>query len=116
MMNKKIEVIKETSDYLYNLKKGIRKCVNYIQEGNEAAAINLIPLIADGIDWVINVVRLTLDVQKNKLDISEINNHLVEMIDAMENEDYILVGDLFNYEMLPILNQIQKEFVSILED
>ncbi|MCQ2022251.1 hypothetical protein [Clostridium butyricum] len=116
MISEKIEVIKDAYDYLKSLKKGIVDCVNCIQEGNEVEAMKLIPLIADGIDWIINVVRVTKDAQKNELDIYKINSHLEEMIYAMENEDYILVGDLFNYEILPILNEIEEEFKLILEN
>jgi len=33
---------------------------------------------------------------------------LHEMLQAMENEDYLLLGDLLNYELIPLLNELKK--------
>lgn len=108
MENEKIEVLKTADEYLYDLKKGINNLCELIQSGKEQEGVNLIAQVADGIKWIIDAVTLTKDVQKNEIDSSELDEQIEEIVEALENEDYILVGDLFNYEILPILENIHE--------
>lgn len=108
MNSEKIEVLNTANEYLDNLKKGVSDISELIQEGKEQEGINLIPQVADGLQWLIQAVNLTKDVHKKEINIKEIDEHLAEMVEALENEDYILVGDLFNYEILPILEKIHE--------
>lgn len=108
LMNEQIEVLSTANEYMENLKSGINKLVDYIQGGEEQSGIELIPDIADGIGWIIDVVNLTRESQKENIDISMIDEKLSEVVEAIENEDYILVGDLFNYEILPILESVHE--------
>ena len=125
-MNKeKIEVLQTANDYMNNLENGIVNLANMIQEGKEQEAITIIPQVVDGIEWVIQVITLTKEVQKNEIGVEALNDQLQEIIEALENEDYILVAavefdqelmqptyrlidDLFNYEILPILEDIHE--------
>ncbi|VDG69326.1 Uncharacterised protein [Clostridium carnis] len=108
-MNKeKIEVLQTANDYMNNLKDGIVNLANMIQEGKEQEAITIIPQVVDGIEWIVQVITLTKEVQKNEIGVEALNDQLQEIIEALENEDYILVGDLFNYEILPILEEIHE--------
>ena len=108
-MNKeKIEALQTANEYMDNLKKGIIDLSNMIQEGKEQQAISVIPQVVDGLQWIIQVVSLTREVQKNEIKLEGLNDQLQEIIEALENEDYILVGDLFNYEILPILENIHE--------
>lgn len=108
-MNKeKIEVLQTANDYMNNLKDGIVNLANMIREGKEQEAITIIPQVVDGIEWIIQVITLTKEVQKNEMGVEALNDQLQEIIEALENEDYILVGDLFNYEILPILEEIHE--------
>lgn len=109
MNNEKIDALRSADEYLYNLKNGIKNIVELIQEGKEYEGINFISQVADGIDWVVSVIKLTKDIQKNEIEIEDINEHIEEIIEALENEDYILISDLFNYEILPILDRIHDE-------
>lgn len=109
MNNDKLEAIISADEYLYNLKKGVKNIVELIQEGKEQEGINLISQVADGIDWVASVVKLTKDIQKNEIEMEDINEHIETIIEALENEDYILISDLFNYEILPILERVHDE-------
>lgn len=108
MNNEKIEALQTANEYMNNLKNGIVNLANMIQEGREQEAINVIPQVVDGIQWVVQVIDLTKEVQKNEIGYEGLNEHLEEIIEALENEDYILVGDLFNYEILPILENIHE--------
>ena len=108
-MDEKFEALQTADEYLDKLKNGINKAINLIEEGNESRGCNYIADIAEGIDWVVKVVILTSDIQKEKIDYNSINEKLSEVVEALENEDYILLGDLFKYEILPLLDTIHKQ-------
>ncbi|MGL4452587.1 MAG: hypothetical protein ACRCTZ_15585 [Sarcina sp.] len=107
-MNEKIEVLQTANEYLFNLKSGINNLVLLMNEEKEQQACGLIPDIAEGIGWILDVARLTSDITGEVEGIDEIDNFLSEIVEALENEDYILVSDLFNYEILPILENLHE--------
>ncbi|AVP54248.1 hypothetical protein K144313037_15250 [Clostridium tetani] len=107
-MEQKSEVLETAKNYIGNLKGGIDSIFNYISQGKENDALSLIPDFAEGIEWLSQVLVLTKDVHKKDLNMNELNDLLNEVVEAIENEDYILVGDLFKYEIYEILDQIQQ--------
>lgn len=115
-MENKLEVLKDAYNYIDNLNSGIEELGNSINSGNEEKGVKLIPLICDGIEWVIQVISLTKDMQKEKISIEDLNEKLEETIEALDNEDFILVGDLFSYEIAPILNEIKNKFGELVND
>jgi hypothetical protein len=112
-MNNQVEVLVTVEEYIYELKKGITNVVQYIQDGQEQSAFKLIGQIADGIEWLLQAIKLTKDYHQGKVSDNNINEKLSEIVEALENEDYVLVSDLFNYEILEVLDIIQKEINNI---
>lgn len=115
MYNEKIELLKSVDNYLFNLINGIEKFIMSLKSGNEIDGISNLPYILDGIEYVSKAITLTNDVQKNEIQLDDLNIQLKEIIEAFENEDYILVGDLFNYELLPIIRNFHKNIKLSLE-
>ena len=111
-MSEKIEALGSANEYLFNLKNGINTVVKLINEEKESEGLGMIPDVADGIAWVLDVARLTEDIIGGIEGLSEINSFLSEIVEALENEDYILVSDLFNYEILPILENLHQSIRS----
>lgn len=107
-MEQKLEALETAKNYINNLKEAIDKIYNYISEGKENNAIALIPSFTEGIEWLSQVLVLTKDVHKKDLNIDGLNDVLKEVVEAIENEDYILVGDLFKYEIYQALDEVQK--------
>ncbi|ARC85327.1 hypothetical protein U732_1470 [Clostridium argentinense CDC 2741] len=106
------DVIITCNEYIDKLKKdGILKLINSIQGGNEEEALTLIPLIADGLQWIIEVVEKTKDIQIEKINTDKLLENLGEINTALENEDYILMSDIFEFEILEELNSIQRLLV-----
>ncbi len=114
-MEKQLEALVTANEYIGKLKTGIEELVNKINSGQENNGVLLIPNIADGLQWLISVIELTKDYHKGSISIEDIKEKLPEVIEALENEDYVLVGDLFNYELLPALVNIQEEIKKLLE-
>ena len=107
-MNEKIEALKTADKYMYNLKKGIQSVVEKFQGGMENDALNLLPFVIDGLQWMAQVITLTKDVQKGEINLFKFNSKLKEVVEAIENEDYVLIGDLFEYEIIPMLEDTHK--------
>ncbi|WP_315077708.1 hypothetical protein [uncultured Clostridium sp.] len=113
-MNNEFEVLVTANEYIDNLKNGANKVTDYIEVGNEQEGIGLIPLIADGVEWLLNAIDLTKNIHKGTIDTIKISEKLCEIVEALENEDYILVGDLFKYEILDILEEIQNNIKKVI--
>lgn len=115
-MEEQIEALKTACEYIDNLKNGIEDLVNKINSGEEHNGVSLIPTIADGLDWIVNIIKLTNDLHKGGISTENTNEILEQIIEALENEDYVLIGDLFNYEFLPVLENIQVSIRKIVFD
>ncbi|KOM96830.1 hypothetical protein ACP49_14880 [Clostridium botulinum] len=113
-MELKFESLKTASEYIGNLKIGIINASESFQSDNENKALESIPLIIDGIEWLVQVIQLTKDIQKSEISLDGLNEKLEKIIEAVENSDFILVGDLFQYELMPIIEEIEKNIDSTL--
>lgn len=114
MDNINMETLKKTYEYFEKLIDGINEVVNCIQEGNEIIGMKKIISVFDGIEYISNAVVLTKDIQKEIIELDDLNAQLNEILDAFENEDYILIGDLLNYELLPVIEEMKnKVLISI---
>lgn len=107
MNNKELEVLNTAKEYIEKLISGINEVVGYIQSGKEKQAIEMIPLIAEGIGYIIDVIEvLNIEIDKDKT-IGNLNGQLGEIVDGIENNDYILIADILNYEIVPIMDKIK---------
>lgn len=103
------EALKTVNEYLYKLKDGIKNISDLIQEGREAESFNVIAQVADGLQWVDEAFNATKEYHNNELNLEKTNEFIEEISEALENEDYILVSDLFTYEITPIIEDLQLD-------
>lgn len=94
-------------DYLLRLIPAIGKCAGYYQTGRIADGSNLLVEMIDGLNWVIAVTAKD-KVMEDK-NIGEVNTMLAETVKALENQDYILAGDVLEYEILPLMQEIMNK-------
>lgn len=114
-MQEKIDVLITAKEYIERLEKGIESIVYYIEIENEMEACRIISDATEGIQWLLDAIRLTEEVHNNQLATKDIEGFLAEIVEALENEDYILVGDLFNYEVLPQLSDIKNKMDMVIK-
>ncbi|SHK14381.1 hypothetical protein SAMN02745883_01365 [Caminicella sporogenes DSM 14501] len=108
------EVLNGLYMYLERLISGIIKTAELYQGGNEGKANENMIDIIDGINWIIEGITATSEIQKEKINITDMNEYFDEIVQAFENSDYILLSDLLEYEIVPVLkNWKEKIFVSI---
>jgi predicted RNase H-like nuclease (RuvC/YqgF family) len=48
------------------------------------------------LQWVIQVINLNKELYNEESQIEELNEKLNEALEAFQNQDYILIGDLLN--------------------
>lgn len=96
----KMEVIHTLVEYTGRLINGVNEAVDSFHEGMEGRGMDLVVQIIDGLKWTMEAISLTLDVQVETIDISEMVEPFNEMVEALENLDYVLIGDLLEYEIL----------------
>ena len=111
-MDNKIELLKTTSEYILSLKHSIEQIIEYLQNDSEAEGLSLIGEVASNLSLLFEAIESTKDCQKQEINLNELNEKLNEIVEAMENGDTVLIGDLFQYELIPILGNMQK----IIED
>jgi len=109
MINKNID---NADAYLIRLIPGIEKSVELFRIGNEQEANKFFVKIVDGIDWFSQVLDIILTAKEISPDtvfegksIQDRRTSLVDltqqMVDANKNQDWVLLADLLEYEILP---------------
>ena len=109
IINKNIE---NADAYLIRLIPGIEKSVELFRMGNEQEANKFFINIIDGIDWLSQVLDMILAAKAISPDtvfdgksIQDRRASLVgltqQMVDANKNQDWVLLADLLEYEILP---------------
>ena len=109
IINKNIE---NADAYLIRLIPGIEKSVELFRMGNEQEANKFFINIIDGIDWLSQVLDMILAAKAISPDtvfdgksIQDRQASLVDftqqMVDANKNQDWVLLADLLEYEILP---------------
>lgn len=98
------DVLTTLNGYLSKLMPAIKDCASHYQSGQLSEGLNLLINIIEGLDWVIKIAATNIEMQENHM--RETNLKLNEIVKALENEDYVLVGDLLEYEILPAMQEI----------
>lgn len=115
MYTEKKEFLQTICEYIDKLIKGLLDVSQLIHEGSEMEASKNMINVFEGIDYIIKAVTLIDEMQEAKNHIEELNEQLSAIIEAFENEDYVLIGDLFEYELVPVVQNLKKEFENIME-
>ena len=109
IINKNIE---NADAYLIRLIPGIEKSVELFRMGNEQEANKFFINIIDGIDWLSQVLDMILtakaispdtvfdgkSIQDRRASLGDLTQ---QMVDANKNQDWVLLADLLEYEILP---------------
>ncbi|HDK7155691.1 TPA: hypothetical protein PTV43_000802 [Clostridium botulinum] len=105
-MNKeKLEVLNTAKDYMINLNSAIIKSAEYLQNGDYFNGTDLIISITDGLEWIVQLITLRKDIYEKDMEVNKLIDNAKEVVEAFENEDYVLIGDLLQYEISPIIEE-----------
>jgi hypothetical protein len=110
-MDKKTQLFLDTIEHLEYVMGITNKIVGNFAANKEFEANNYILKFIDEINITIEAINITKDMQTNSIDTNEINEALNPIIEALENQDFVLISDLFEYEIFPILERWKDELI-----
>lgn len=113
-MNKQIETLESAYDYIRRLCQGIEENIELYRSGRETEANEMFIQVVDGFTWVVDALALTRDAQADAIDFSNTKEICGEMIEALENKDTVLIADMLEYEVLPLLDNWHEAIGMIL--
>lgn len=102
-LEKQYETIEMAKPYISKMKNGIQEAIKLFEEGKNSEAVEICSFIEEGSNWISEVARLTKDIQSKDLEETLLDSKIEELAEAYENEDYTLMSDLLQYEILPII-------------
>lgn len=101
-----IETIESMENYLPKLIKALEEMAEHFQNGAQNEAIHQLPTAFEGIEWIVSAINgLRNNGYFIDLEVLTLNKFLIEVEDALKNQDYILLADLLEYEIKPILEE-----------
>ncbi|HDK7174847.1 hypothetical protein KQI45_07620 [Clostridium sporogenes] len=115
MSRGKLEVLNTAKEYMINLNNAIMKSADYLQNGDYFNGTNLIISITDGLEWIVQLITLRKDIYKDNMEVNKLIDNIKEVVEAFENQDYILIGDLLQYEISPIIEEYYDRTLLLLE-
>ncbi|TFE03941.1 hypothetical protein [Jeotgalibacillus salarius] len=91
-------------EYIPRLIQASEKIGEYLQAGEQYRGMKLLPDLFEGIQWVTNAIK---GIEKNHISLDlnteDINKYLIEIEQTLKNQDFVLLADLLEYEISPIL-------------
>ena len=100
-------------DYLKKLIPGFEQAADLFRAGNEQEANKYYLQILDGIEWFSQVVSVIMSPDEGETELPDTDDESLEvrqkkltdlmsqMLEANENQDWVLLADILEYEMLP---------------
>jgi hypothetical protein len=107
-------------DYLKKLIPGCEQAADLFRAGNEQEANKYYLQILDGIEWFSQVVSVIMSPDEGETELPDTDNESLEvrqkkltdlmsqMLEANENQDWVLLADILEYEMVPFYKDWEK--------
>ena len=102
-------------EYLEKLIPGFQKAADLFRMGNEQEAHKFYLQILDGIDWFSQVVQNIVKSWGNEVEGQSLEDRqerltglMAQMLEANQNQDWVLMADLLEYEMIPYYEDWQE--------
>ena len=102
-------------EYLEELIPGFQKAADLFRMGNEQEAHKFYLQILDGIDWFSQVVLNIVKSRGNQVEGKSLGDRqekltglMAQMLEANQNQDWVLMADLLEYEMIPYYEDWQE--------
>lgn len=96
--------------YLPHLERGARQVAYLLQTGQEGEGFSTALQLIDGMSWLVQAVKAIQALEPEyfpKENMVAFKEKLEELLAAWSKGDYVLVGDLLEYELAPFLEKWQ---------
>jgi len=102
------ETLESYNNYIKNLPSGCQKIADMLREDKIVDAMKNTLHFSEGVIWLMDAVKLfERNNIKTSLNTTKINEFLSEINRGIEIEDYIVVADMFEYEIKPFFEDNQ---------
>lgn len=103
----KTEIVDEYYKYVAKIPAGLQYIADNLRADNVPTALNEILNFSEGITWINQMEEILM----NQGVITNLNKHQLEdylnlINEGLEKQDFVLVADIFEYEVLPYFEQI----------
>jgi len=100
------EVIDSFNQYIKNIAPGSLQIAEHLRKDEIQESLQLILHFSEGMIWLVQASDLLKqnDVQVT-LHVEQIHEFLNEVNNGLEIQDYVLVADMFEYEIAPFFEQ-----------
>jgi len=104
-----VESVESYNDYLVKVPSGCLAIAEHLRNEEVSQALQVILQFSEGAMWLVNastaLQKLGVVVD---LPVERIHEFLNEINSGLEIQDYVLVADLFEYEMAPFFEECTK--------
>jgi hypothetical protein len=108
-MNQMDEILEDYNNYLERVPKGTIQIAEQLREDNMQEAFSAIKDFSEGVLWLSHASGfLKLNGAQAELDILKIQEFLVQVNEGLEKQDYVLVADMFEYEIAPFFEEVES--------
>lgn len=101
-----MDTVQSYNEYLPKVVAGSHEIAENLRSDNVAAALPMILDFSEGMSWLVEAIELF---KKNEVDadlhIERIHEFLNEINSGLEMQDYVLVADMFEYEIAPFFEE-----------
>jgi len=109
-----LEVLESYNEYLGKIPFGSEYIANNLREDNIADALKAISNFSEGVIWITEANKLLNAGGVNaEMDIDKIKEFFIEINEGLENKDYLLVADLFEYEIATFFSESKQVTLNI---
>lgn len=103
-----VETMDSYNQYVQNLIVASDQIAEGLRNENVQNALHLILQFSEGLNWLVDVnKKLTGLGYPQELLVEQIHEYLHEINAGLEIQDYILVADMFEYEIKPFFENVQ---------
>ena len=107
-------------DYLKKLIPGFEQAADLFRTGSEQESNKYYLQILDGIDWFSQVVSVIMSPDEGETELPDTDDESLEvrqkkltdlmsqMLEANQNQDWVLLADILEYEMVPFYKDWEK--------
>lgn len=104
-----LETIGSYNEYIGNIPAGAENVTNLLREDKIEEASQEIKNFSEGLLWLIEVKNVLTKIDiKVDLQIEKIQEILEEINEGLVKGDFVLVADMFEYEVAPFFASVNK--------
>jgi len=104
----KKEMRDSLQEYMNRFIPGMQKIVLWFQQGEEQKALEGMVDVVEGLAWICEAISLTQELYSTPINIEGINEFLIQLNDGLVESDSILMADILEYEIIPIVEEWNK--------